>query len=101
MGWQVTAQSKREAVEALIPADWRLRDPPPREQERDVTGAAVRQHLSARELDITETDAVGIARRTSAGEWSALEVTRAFCHRAALAHQLVNESLSAGEEGEV
>lgn len=31
-----------------------------------------------------------VAKHTVSGSWSAVEVTKAFCHRAALAHQLVN-----------
>jgi len=33
---------------------------------------------------------VGIVEKTSAGTWTAEEVTAAFCHRASLAHQLTN-----------
>lgn len=33
---------------------------------------------------------MGIAEKVASGKWSAVEVTKAFCHRAALAHQLVN-----------
>lgn len=39
---------------------------------------------------ITESSAVAILANIHAAIWSAEEVTRAFCHRAALAHQLVN-----------
>ena len=55
-----------------------------------MTGDSITKSLSKRELEITETDAVGIVKKTTNGEWTAEEVTTAFCHRASLAHQLTN-----------
>lgn len=46
--------------------------------------------LSKEELEITETAALEIVARIKAQTWTSLQVTRAFCHRASLAHQLVN-----------
>lgn len=90
--WQTLAATKRDSILALIPPPWRLPTPlPTAEQQRDVTGKYIQQFLSAREVEITETDAVGILARTTTGKWKAREVTEAFCHRAALAHQLVCE----------
>ena len=48
----------------------------------------VQKFLSEREIEITETDAVGIVQKTSTGTWTAEEIATAFCHRASLAHQL-------------
>ncbi|KAI9762415.1 MAG: Acetamidase [Chaenotheca gracillima] len=93
--WQKQAQEKRDSVNALIPKDWRLKSPVPSiEQQKDVTGKYIEQYLTSREIEITETDAVNIVKHTSSGEWKAREVTEAFCHRAALAHQLVCMTLS-------
>lgn len=39
---------------------------------------------------ITESNAVDILANIHAGVWTAEVVTNAFCHRAALAHQLIN-----------
>lgn len=89
-GWRTTAAAKRAEILGKIPQPWRLPEPlPSREEVPDVTGSYIRKFLTPREVDITETDAVGIVAQTSSGAWSAVEVTRAFCHRAALAHQLV------------
>ncbi|KAJ6128877.1 hypothetical protein N7471_010094 [Penicillium samsonianum] len=89
--WRLKGEAKRESVLNAIPEKWRLKDPvPPAIELRDVTGNYIRQYLTEREITITETDAVDIVAQTSTGRWSALEVTEAFCHRAALAHQLVN-----------
>ena len=88
--WQKAAKAKRSAIDSAIPEEWRLASPiPPAEKQRDVTGAFICQYLSKHEVEITETDAVGIVEKTSSGQWSAVKVTKAFCHRAALAHQMV------------
>jgi len=88
--WTVLGTEKRDAVNALIPKAWLLPFvTPPATDQRDVTGKYIQQYLSAREIEITETDAVGIVQKTTSAEWKAREVTEAFCHRAALAHQLV------------
>ncbi|KAM3069652.1 hypothetical protein ACMFMG_010372 [Clarireedia jacksonii] len=90
IGWQAIAKEKRDSVKALIPKEWRLDHVPSIIEQRDVTGKYIQQFLSDREIEITETDAVGIVEKTTTGVWTAREVCEAFCHRAALAHQLVN-----------
>ncbi|TNY17609.1 general amidase [Rhodotorula diobovata] len=42
------------------------------------------------ELEITGSSIEGLLAKLSRGEWSAEQVTRAFCRRALLAHQLTN-----------
>ena len=88
--WQESANSKRDAIFNTIPKEWRLGSIPSVEEQRDVTGKYIQQFLSAREVEITETDAVDIVKQTSRGQWTAEEVVKAFCHRASLAHQLVS-----------
>ncbi|KAK5187945.1 hypothetical protein LTR16_009124, partial [Cryomyces antarcticus] len=88
--WKKLATQKRDSVNDLIPKEWRISSVPSVEEQRDVTGKYIQQFLSDKEVEITETDAVGIVKQTSSGAWSAVEVTKAFCHRAAVAHQLVN-----------
>ena len=87
--WQDLAKSKRDAIFNSIPNEWRLSSIPTAEEQRDVTGKYIHQYLSAKEVEITETDAVDIVKQTSTGQWTAEEVIKAFCHRASLAHQLV------------
>ena len=90
MDWEKAAKAKYDAINDLIPKEWRLSEPVPSiEDQPDVTGDIFKQHLSEREIDITETDAVDIVEKTSKGVWTAVEVTKAFCHRASLAHQYV------------
>lgn len=88
--WKQTAKDKADSILSLIPSEWRLDKIPSIDDQPDVTGAYIQQFLSKREIAITETDAVGIVAKTTAGTWTAVEVAKAFCHRAALAHQLVN-----------
>lgn len=86
--WKAQGAAKRQAILDTIPKKWVIKIPS-KEEQRDVTGSYIRQFLTSREIEITETDAVGITDHTTTGKWSAVEVTDAFCHRAALAHQLV------------
>ena len=88
--WKKAAKDKADSVNNLIPKEWRIPAPPSIEEQRDVTGSFIQQYLDKKEIEITETDAVGIVKQTSSGAWSAVEVAKAFCHRAAVAHQLVN-----------
>ncbi|KAK5679947.1 hypothetical protein LTS10_007895 [Elasticomyces elasticus] len=88
--WKQKGKDKADSVLALIKPEWKLEKIPSVEEQRDVTGAYIQQFLSKEEVEITETDAVGIVTKTTAGTWSAVDVAKAFCHRAALAHQLVN-----------
>ena len=90
--WKTIADARREAILNSIPNRWRLEKLPSNEEQIDVTGAYIQQFLSPQEVKITETDVVGIAKATSTGSWSAVDVVEAFCHRAALAHQLVGHT---------
>jgi hypothetical protein len=89
--WKDLAEQKRNAIFNSIPPKWQIQKSklPANNEQRDVTGY-IQQFLSKREVEITETDVIGIAKETSAGNWTAAEVAEAFCHRASLAHQLVS-----------
>lgn len=84
--WQKAAQAKRQAILDAIPQKWRIQRAV---LPVDVTGEFIQGYLTPREIEITEADAVAITTQTTSGNWSAVEVTEAFCHRAAIAHQLV------------
>lgn len=88
--WKATATQKRESVLALIPKEWRIPPPPPAESQRDVTGNYIQQYLTPKEIEITESTATSIVQKATTGAWTALEIAQAFCHRAAVAHQLTN-----------
>jgi amidase len=88
--WKDIASAKRQSILESIPSKWRISRIPSRAEQKDVTGAYIYQFLSKEEINITETDAVGIAKEVASGNWKATTVTEAFCHRASLAHQLVH-----------
>ncbi|PYI14286.1 putative general amidase GmdA [Aspergillus violaceofuscus CBS 115571] len=88
--WQAKCSAKREAILSAIPTEWRIPAPiPTPDVQPNVTGKYIQQYLSPREVEITESDAETIVSHTTTGLWTAVEVTLAFCHRAAVAHQLV------------
>ncbi|KAA8644373.1 hypothetical protein EYZ11_001386 [Aspergillus tanneri] len=88
--WKTAGDKKRQAILDALPDKWTIKSSIPAPEElRDVTGY-IQEFLTPREIEITETDAVGITEKTTSGKWSAVEVTEAFCHRATIAHQLVS-----------
>ncbi len=46
--------------------------------------------LSKEEIEITESSVPEILLKIKSKEWKSLQVTKAFCHRASISHQLVN-----------
>ena len=84
--------AKREKLAASIPEDWRIpRSLLPTGDVLDVSDFPRTSGLmNEKELEITGTELVPLAQKIAAGQWTAREVTLAFCHRAAIAHQLVN-----------
>lgn len=94
--WQALAARKREEAAKKIPAEWKL----PSKYTEGVSEASTASVLhvpkecgllSARELEITEQyDAVDLLAAISTAKFTALEVTVAFCKRAAIAQQLVS-----------
>ena len=85
----VQAQGKRESS---IPSEWRIpKDKLPPPEQLDVTGFPAKCGiLTDAELAITDSYATEIVEKIAAGEWKAEDVTRAFCKRAAVAHQVVS-----------
>ncbi|PYI24861.1 amidase signature enzyme, partial [Aspergillus indologenus CBS 114.80] len=103
--WKPTVYAKRQAQLAAIPEAWRLPNPPatptptptPRstddilhEQEPDpLTTIRTSDILTAQELAWTETpDTTTLLAPLAAGQITSVQLTTAFCKRAALAQQL-------------
>lgn len=87
--WKTKAAEKRDAQFASIPKEWRLSEPlsKPRNTYKYLQTSGV---LTKEELEITETmDATILLRKMASGTLSALQVTTAFCKRAAIAQQLI------------
>lgn len=91
----------RETVEAIcikaqdgvldaIPQKWRI-DTQQYKKNPDSRGVPEACGvLTKKQLEITAQDASSLLPKIHAGELTAVEVTEAFCARAAIAHQMVN-----------
>lgn len=88
--WEEIAEAKRAALAEQIPPEYRVpTDRLPPESQLDVTTWPRESGwFSPKELDITDSTASHILKKIAAKDWSAEEVTRAFCKRAAAAQQL-------------
>ena len=94
--WTDIAAKAQTILVNSIPSEWRISpDRLPRDHELAVTDFPAKSGLLAdSELKITESLAIDIVGRLAAGEWTAEEVTGAFCKRAAIAHQVVSSTMT-------
>lgn len=85
--WEQRAADKRMRIDNAIPAEWKIQTLP---TELSVLDFPVNSGLlSPQELTVTQSSATDLVGKLARGELKAVEVTLAFCKRAALAHQLV------------
>lgn len=89
--WEAVGATKREELLSSIPPEWIIpADISPPHSQTDVTSfPQTSGWFTPPELEITGSTASEILAKTTTGIWSAEAVTRAFCKRAAAAHQLV------------
>lgn len=103
--WETKAAERRKQLSNKIPAEWRLKEEllgelsaPADKSDNNVLelGFCKRSGiLSEKELNITESYTVSeLLENLASGKLTAVEVTTAFCKRAAIAHQLVKTSAS-------
>ena len=85
--WEHIAADKRGRIDRSIPSEWRI-SLSPHTSVFDIPAKS--GVLSPQELQITESTATDLLARLGKGELKAVDVTLAFCKRAALAHQLVS-----------
>lgn len=89
--WQLVAWAKQDERFSRIPKDWILPFSPSPHVKTYVDIPRKCGLLSAEELRITEQyDACGLAEAIRKRELKCADVARAFCKRAAIAHQLTN-----------
>ncbi|KAL8388947.1 hypothetical protein RB595_008914 [Gaeumannomyces hyphopodioides] len=90
--WEVASASKREALAASIPPEWRVpTELLPPDSQQDVTGwPEASGWFTAKEIAITNSTSTELLPRLASGDLKCVDVTRAFCKRAAAAHQLTN-----------
>lgn len=91
-GYEKICEAKREKLANSIPVEWRIpANLLPSKDVLDVSSFPQESGLlTPEELEITGTDLIPLAAKIASGQWTAKAVTLAFCHRAAIAHQLVN-----------
>ncbi|TQN70895.1 Acetamidase [Colletotrichum shisoi] len=95
--WKAIARRKQAERAGRIPPTWHIpsdvlpKDPPRLEYGPQNVLDMPRRFLSPAEVSITESYTIPqLCRAVSARRLSAVEVAEAFCHRAAIAHQLTN-----------
>ncbi|ORY14143.1 acetamidase [Clohesyomyces aquaticus] len=90
--WNEIAAAKRGALSKSIPPEFRIPQhllPP--DTQLDVTSFPKDSGwFSEAELEITSSTCSAILEKIASQTWTAHDVTRAFCKRAAAAHQLTN-----------
>jgi amidase len=92
MDWEKLVETKRKALATRIPEKWRIpSEKLPADSRSSVIFYPKRSDLlCSQELAITELTIKDLAGKIAKREYSAVQVCEAFCHRAAIAHQLVN-----------
>ncbi|KAL4911385.1 hypothetical protein BDW74DRAFT_184748 [Aspergillus multicolor] len=90
--WEAKASAKRAETLAKIPKEWLLdkQDLDKAANERNLTGPFINQYLSPDDIVIVEQGSVPLFEKIRAEKLSAVQVTRAFCKTAAVAHQMNN-----------
>ncbi|KAF9693861.1 hypothetical protein EKO04_008108 [Ascochyta lentis] len=86
--WEQLAADKRSRIANAIPSEWLIRDLP-----KDGNGFSFPKEsglLSAQEIKLTESSATDLVAQLAEGKLKSVDVTLAFCKRAALAQQLTN-----------
>ncbi|GMM37027.1 hypothetical protein DASC09_043520 [Saccharomycopsis crataegensis] len=90
MSYKEISAKKRAERDTHLISEWLIpEDKLPK--ENDVLEFPVKSgYLSASEIEITESDAPTIFENIKSHKWSSYDVTKAFCHRSQIAHQLTN-----------
>ena len=87
--WEEKAAAKRESIKNSIPKEWIIPNVSPATIFRAMD-FPFHEYLTSTELEITHLSVIELLDRISKGQYKAVDVARAFAHRAAIAHQLVN-----------
>jgi amidase len=86
-GWEAIAADKRRRLRNIIVPEWRV-DTAPSDSTTVMQYPERSGVLSAQEIEITNSSAVDLIAKLAARELTSVDVTLAFCKRAAVAHQL-------------
>ncbi|KAI5865241.1 amidase signature domain-containing protein [Durotheca rogersii] len=90
--WQSISARKQAERASKIPSEWLIPEAlmPSDEEDRVQEFPYTSGFFTKRELLITDSTASEVVSKVAAGEWTAVEVIKATCKRAAVAQQLVN-----------
>ncbi|EXJ88081.1 hypothetical protein A1O1_05009 [Capronia coronata CBS 617.96] len=90
--WESKAEKARERLARSVPKKWLLeKSELPSPTRLNVMGVPEESgRLTPEEIQITNSDASGLVKRMSTGEWTAEQVTIAYLKRATIGHQLLN-----------
>jgi amidase len=93
--WKDISAKKIEALNSSIPQEWRIPQDllPPVDQADVTTWPETSGWFTNDELAITSLTAAELLNNLASGVFKSEDVTRAFCKRAAAAHQLVRIQL--------
>ena len=83
--WEKKAAASRSKLNESIPQDWKRAIPD--NHTAALNHVADCDLLTAKELEITQTSATALVTNLANGKLTSVEVTLAFCKRAALAIQ--------------
>jgi len=86
--WEELAADKRDRLAKTIPGEWKLQSLPDTSSAFDYLKTS--GVLSPQELEITESSATDLVAELATGKRKSVDVTVAFCKRAAYAQQLVS-----------
>lgn len=91
--WQDKAAAKVAETKSKIPREWILPDSALEDakHQRQLSGPFIEKFLDEEELEIIRNDSVPLVAKIMAREYTALQVTRAYCKTAAMAHQIVSQ----------
>lgn len=98
MGWEDIAADKKSRIEKSIPKEWRVDVQAKNDSFMDLPASS--GLLTSEELQITNSSAVDLVAKLGSGQLKSVEVTLAFCKRAALAHQAVRSNACPDVEGD-
>jgi amidase len=91
--WVQLAADKRASISKSIPPEWLIQEPPKDDNVFEFPKTS--GLLSAEELQLTESSATELVTKMAEGKLKSVDVTLAFCKRAALwypqAHQLTTD----------
>ncbi|EFR01957.1 acetamidase [Nannizzia gypsea CBS 118893] len=90
--WEERAAIKRAVNLAKIAEEWRLTEEQimDAKDQRQLAGAYFQRFLTEEERKITSEESTEIVRKVKSKEYSALQVTKAYCKAAAVAHQITS-----------